>query len=677
MAFMSFSASISFWSSPMHMTSQVDCKRVVKWDAISRNRAGNWAYDSSGNAELTVGFQQRVTHRTLSQYHHRIGQNMKQKAPSWDVARTRAKLQELSVPDVIGFYRSIEITEVLRVQGKTFTNILTLAVAEPLEAPVEVDWQKIFLNEKRQRLAGTDWYVGIAQYRLSLDVFLEKLANFEASGRWSLSPVEVETGTLAAVAPQYVGADGQFRNPWNGVLKNNFFEGSHVMELFDTSKGQLKFLLDDSRRLTGLAEIVGQYIPIKLDGMSDRLGNIIIQMPVTVLSSEVRGSPEGDHCIAVEWHPDVAPRSLKVSAEIWEDSTFVGYDSATISTGQAKLRLNSPRGGARSQIWDEDKSVLLSADPPVHFITSINMSMSIAGATAAAQREFFLTDSSGTQFSESLRLISPSVPDRFIGSSPEKPREPWVSLRVFSESVSNLIARKEFVQYGRTGTPVRKATEQKSDNDDSTGVDRTAVPDVSAKGMSAKDQARMAALGDLHWLMKEHGEEGVWLWDPFLDAEAVLRTLFFCPHFGVPLRALTAGKAPPSESQRPECKDELSKAAQRQQARERAVRERREQVERLETAKGNCHGLQLEFRIREGSAGWGFHDRFIIFPRAQGGALAWSLGTSINSFGDEHHILQKVQHGEAIAQAFLDLWGKLEKQKYLIWKTPTDGESAQ
>lgn len=594
------------------------------------------------------------------------------------MAKTWAKLQELSVPGVIGFYRSIEVTEVLRIQGKTFTNILTLAVAEPLEAPLEVDWQKIFLNEKRQKLAGTDWYVGIAQYRLSLDVFLEKLANFEASGRWSPSPVEIETGTLAAVAPQYVGSDGQFRNPWNGVLKNNFFEGSHVMEFFDTNKGQLKFLLDDSRRLTGLSEIVGQYVPIKLDGMSDRLGNIIIQMPVTVLSSEVRGSPEGDHCIAIEWHPDVEPRSLKVSAEIWEDSTFVGYDSATISTGQAKLRLNSPGGGARSQIWDEDKRVLLSADPPVRFITSINMSMSIIGTTAAAvQREFFLTDSSGTQFSKSLKLISPSVPDRFIGSSPEKPREPWVSQRVFSESLSNLIARKEFVQYGRTGTTARKATEQMPDNDDSTGVDRIAGPGVSAEGMSAKDQARMAALGDLHWLMKEHGEEGIWLWDPFLDAEAVLRTLFFCPHSGVPLRALTAGKSPPSESQKLECKDESSKAAQRKQARERAARERREQIERLETAKGNCHGLNLEFRIREGSAGWGFHDRFIIFPRDQGGALAWSLGTSINSFGDEHHILQKVQHGEAIAQAFLDLWGKLEKQKYLIWKTPNDGGRAQ
>lgn len=590
---------------------------------------------------------------------------MNQKTPVWDVARTRGKLQELSVPGVIGFYRSVEITEVLRVQGNTFTNILTLAVAEPIEAPAEIDWREVFLNEERHKLAGTDWYVGIAQYRLSLEAFSEKLAEFDASDRWAPSPAEVKTGMLVAVPPQYVGSDGQYHNPWNGVLKNNFFEGSHVMELFDTSKDQLRFLLEDSRRLTGLAAIVGKYLPIKLDGMSDRLGNVIIQMPVTVLSSEVRGSAEGDHCIAVEWHPDVPPRNLRVSAEIWEDSTFVGYDSASISTGQARLRLNSPGGGARSQIWDEEKRVLLSAEPPVAFLTTINMSMSIVDASHASQRasrEFLLTDSTGIQFPQSFRLIGPSVPGQVIGSSPEAPREPWVAQRIFSESVSNLKARKEFVQYGLDACAERRGD---------TGQN------LRAGGMSAKDQERMAALEDLHWLMRKHGTEGVWLWDPYLDAEAVLRTLFFCPHPGVPLRALTAGKTPPPLLQKPKTIDGLSDADRRRIAREKAAREKREQGERLEAAKGNCHDLQLEFRIREGSAGWGFHDRFIIFPRVQGGALAWSLGTSINSFGDEHHILQKVQHGEAIAQAFLDLWGKLEKKQYLIWKTPVSGEVEQ
>uniref|UniRef100_UPI001FC8859C VPA1262 family N-terminal domain-containing protein n=1 Tax=Burkholderia gladioli TaxID=28095 RepID=UPI001FC8859C len=97
---------------------------------------------------------------------------------------------------------------------------------------------------------------------------------------------------------------------------------------------------------------------------------------------------------------------------------------------------------------------------------------------------------------------------------------------------------------------------------------------------------------------------------------------------------------------------------------------RLEQREMLERSKGNCQGLTLEFRVREGGAGWPFHDRFLIFPAAPGGAMAWSLGTSINSVGQQHHILQKVPDGELIREAFLDLWNLLADSKYLVWKTP-------
>lgn len=604
---------------------------------------------------------------------------MHKKTIVWDVARTLAKLRELVQPGVIGFYRSVEVTEVLGVQGSTLTNILTHAVAEPLDAPSEIDWKSVLLNGKeRHRVPGTEWNVGIAQYRLSLEVFLEKLAEFGETGQWKPAPIEVRTGTLAAVPPQFVPADGRDHHPWNGVLKNNFFEGSHVLELFDTTKHHLQFLLDDSRRLTTLAKIVGKYLPIEVDGMSDRLGNVIIQLPVTVMSTEVRGSPEGDHSVAVAWHPDVPPRNVRIAAEIWQDSTVTSFDSAVISTGEAKLQLNSPGGGARTNVWDEEKRILLSATPPVNFFTSMSLSMSVDHhGNEPLNREFLLTDSAGKQNIQSLRLIKPVEPGRLIGSSPESPREPWVSQRVFSESVTSLKARKEFVQYGIDEAKHEEAVDQQVAKANGINDEDAEGEETSPDTMSRKYARRKAALEDLQWLMQKHGGEGVWLWDPFLSAEDVLRTLFFCPHSSVPLRALTAGKAPPGRIQKLEAGGGVSARELQRLARARAEKQKSEQADQLEAAKGNCHGLQLEFRIREGGAGWGFHDRFIIFPRAQGSALAWSLGTSINSFGDEHHILQKVSHGEPIAQAFQDLWGQLEGERHLIWKTSTNGGQEQ
>ena len=277
-------------------------------------------------------------------------------------------------------------------------------------------------------------------------------------------------------------------------------------------------------------------------------------------------------------------------------------------------------------------------------------------------REFLLTDTTGKQVKQSLVLKKPVKPGQLIGSIPEAPRAPWVSERVFSESVSSLKERKEFVQYGlnESKQQVTKGTDIENEG-------------TTSDTMSRKYAKQKEALEDLRWLMETHGGEGVWLWDPFLDAEDILHTLFFCPHHGVQLRALTAGKKPPSTMKKLDTETRVSERERQQLARERAEQNKHEQAGQLEATKGNCHGLQLEFRIREGGAGWGFHDRFIIFPRAQGRALAWSLGTSINSFGKEHHILQKVAHGEPIAQAFKDLWEQLEGTRYLIWKTPKNG----
>jgi hypothetical protein len=80
--------------------------------------------------------------------------------------------------------------------------------------------------------------------------------------------------------------------------------------------------------------------------------------------------------------------------------------------------------------------------------------------------------------------------------------------------------------------------------------------------------------------------------------------------------------------------------------------------------------LKLEFRTRTGDVGWAFHDRFLIFPITGRAALAWSLGTSVNSLGKQHHILQQAGDGQRIMDAFLDLWNELDGADYQIWKKP-------
>jgi len=91
----------------------------------------------------------------------------------------------------------------------------------------------------------------------------------------------------------------------------------------------------------------------------------------------------------------------------------------------------------------------------------------------------------------------------------------------------------------------------------------------------------------------------------------------------------------------------------------------------FQEAESNLEGLRLEFRRKYGQYGSSFHDRFLIFPRTlHRETLVWSLGTSINGVGKEHHILQLVDNGQAIMDAFLELWNKLTEPEHLVWRVP-------
>jgi hypothetical protein len=574
---------------------------------------------------------------------------------AWGMKNMVQELQRLTAHGVIGLYRSFEITEILGfLQGQPRSqppvNFLSLAVAEPIDSPAGEIPEMPFLNQNRLVLPGTQWNIGVARYRVSLQALVDAVNRFSQTGEWKIGKSPLRVGTLAPVAPQFVAANSYQEHPWNGVLKNNFWEGAHVLELFDTSKPHVRFLLDESRTLTTLAEVIRPYVAIGIDGLSDRLGNVLVQLPVTVIATGVRSSPTGDPTVTVAWHPLVPPRPIRVSSEIYEDATIEAFDSIAVVSGAALLKLHSPGGGARTHIWDDQYRVLLGATPVSNFVTSVALSMhAVRAGQEPAARQFLLPGAGGSMEPQSIVLRRVERP-HIIGSTPQRPREPWRSTRIFAESLSALQGRKEFVQYGQV-----------------TGTGRT------------------EAFDDIRWLIKEHGDLGAWLWDPFLNADDVLRTLFFCPHAGAELKALTSGAQAPIDSEggdkgllpRPRKEGGGALWTVRFSKFWRKLRSRKapeqtwedKQAARLDIAKGNCEGLDLEFRIRKGRAGWSFHDRFIIFPKKEGPAIAWSLGTSVNSLGRQHHILQKVSNGELIANAFLDLWDKLDAPEYLVWKT--------
>ncbi len=603
----------------------------------------------------------------------------------WTIDQLIQEQKRLLTPGIIGFFESFEVTEIVGFhKDGTATNFFSLIVAEhglPPEGPVS----PACLTQNRIELKGSEYKFGVFRFRVSIQSLIATLEIFAKTGQWKAGPKPLKVGKLEAVIPQFVHADSNDPHPWNSVLKNNFYEGSHVLELFDTTKEAARFLLSDSRLLTELSQRVRSVVLMDIDGLSDRLGNIVIQLPVTVISTGVRGSPIGDQNIRVAWHERATPRPLRVSCEIYDDSTVDAFDSKTVATPPGKpedstFKLRSPGGGARTHIWDDENKVLLSVSPVQTFLLSVGISMRVSSIDDPGEpkREFSVPVKNEAPRQEEVELKQVDKP-YFVGSTPDRPREPWRTERIFKLSSRQLQERKEFVQYGQ---------------------------------FTERDQKN--ALADIHWLLERHGALGAWLWDPFLSAEDVLRTLFFSPHRNSDLRALSNGNTfeSPADADvdngdgqssallhkkisllrksisrknlaqhkahdccaRVGARKEYRFMQQRRQssvpapAVDASIAWRNKQREVLDTHCGNRMGLKLEFRLRRKGAGWKFHDRFLIFPQADGHALAWSLGTSVNSLGTSHHILQKVSNGELVQNAFLSLWDQLDLEDYKVWK---------
>jgi len=272
----------------------------------------------------------------------------------------------------------------------------------------------------------------------------------------------------------------------------------------------------------------------------------------------------------------------------------------------------------RQLIWDEQNGLILAAQAPVAYIRQLSAAIHVGDP----EPRVFSVDGTDEPIRVYLRH-SPHVTN--LGDANHYPHREWVRRRMYEAEISRLTQERRFVQY---------------------------------KPQPGQDGENSKALDDVRFLINRYGARGVWLWDPYLTSTDILSTLFYCQHSGADLRAITAAE----EIADNPCRD--SSLGDRISLFISA------QKTALDDARSNYRGLQLEFRVRRGNAGWKFHDRFLIFPDVdeQRQTLAWSLGTSVNSLGKQHHILQRVDNGRLIMDAFLDLWNQLDQPEHLIWR---------
>jgi hypothetical protein len=177
---------------------------------------------------------------------------------NWDSQRSRQEISRLLTPGILGHYTNFEATEVFAAKGKGGVpfNVFFIFVAEELAADA-AEKPHLLNHERRIKVKSLpDWNFGINRYVSPIAELVPLLDTLCDAKEWRGSGRPLHAGDLISAPPQFVPPDFSTPVPWNRVLKNNFWNGSHVLEWADAEKAALRPLFDDPRRLQELSEAV-------------------------------------------------------------------------------------------------------------------------------------------------------------------------------------------------------------------------------------------------------------------------------------------------------------------------------------------------------------------------------------------------------------------------------------
>ncbi|PCI43018.1 MAG: hypothetical protein COB41_08170 [Proteobacteria bacterium] len=490
----------------------------------------------------------------------------------------------------VGFYNKCEVIQVFGFNNdkrKVF-NIFTLVIFEDTK---QENTDEI-LTEKLQSfptIKGIKW--GVKRFVIGLEKAKALFEQFQDEQTFKITD-KIEVGTFEFIQPQYVQPSDTFIQPQiNNILKNNFHCGSYLIEGFDTSKKDVRFLLDAPIILDKFSEQLSEIIPIHIGTVSDRLGSVIFQFPINILKIETLtvGQDQGLQ-FEICYHPKLQDKpNLQAIIQNSFDDTLLAHAVQDITQGST-VPINTS-DLVKLKIINKNNNVVLFKQS---LVTVKNIS--VCTNIMSPQDRFFMLGNTKQRVSVSQQNIGTNIGEQ------KQIYDDWVRTRIYQYELATLEESLSFIQY---------------------------------KGLPYE---REKALNDIRTLINKHNQNGVYLWDPYLNAEDIKNTLYFSNNTQ-PLKAITNIES-----------SDISSA-----------------VNEFDSDEKDYLFLNLEVRRKFKNHGSPFHDRFLIFPLER--PKVWSLGISVNSLGKSHHILQEVKHAQHILNAFNTMWDDLNHEECLVWKS--------
>lgn len=436
----------------------------------------------------------------------------------------------------------------------------------------------------------------------------EQLCINRSSGETNLGEGKLQIGTLEGVPKTFVQQNSTKKIPLNKILKNNFRNGCYILEFFDVDKSVSSSLTaDEFRKLT---DTIYNTIPIDLFTISDRIGNFVFQFPslnVNVSYHTDESEQTLTYQVSME-HAGESQEQFLLLSECTMDNTIIGSGSTIFSKEGTEITFDMGDASriCKTTVIDLQRQLILS-QKETSFIRQSSVILKL-NPQYGKQRLIYDTDGNV------MAAIDTNTSQKMRIDAPMlRRRDDFIQHRQYNQRVDDLYQNAGFRRYG----------------------------------IQAESQT---ALQDVITLMKRVAIGSVYLWDPYLTAEDLLHTWYFTTSMNATLHAITSS--------------EIARKSNLQ------VQDWITQQRKTMNQSSNHHGIHAELRCQWGNHGYPFHDRFLmLLPTGnQQHNVCWSIGTSINSLGKKHHIIQSVEHPQLIIDTFEALWNDLNNEECLVWK---------
>lgn len=506
----------------------------------------------------------------------------------------------------IAFYKGCEVTQIFLKdkESEQVINYFSLFVFDEVET---VYSESNYLLPKLKTI-DKKYSLGILRKRISIEKSKQIFKEIQ-SGKLDFDGSCNISNNFILLPKTYVPTSYGEPIFLNSILKPNYWGDNYIIEFFDESKNFFSSDKKSRTKIDTINNIIKENRKIKIDlsKVFDRIGNIIFQFPITVLKTQINSERDSISIrFRAQYHPLVSnPKNLHIEMVSMYDDVITGFNTVNSDSFVPDEILKvGDDNNLTTVVFDSN---LILHNSKVNFLRGVNIEGRI-----------------GMQYSE------PRTMNLKNGEN--------VSIDLFSKHNMGSVFTHNNDYFDRI-------LKRKRNNE---------VLSKSGDYKVLKKNQKQEALEYIREKIKNStiGLKEICLWDPYLTAFDIMETLYF-EDTGIPFRCISSYQTV-----------KKIKNSEEKMSFEKFCKEQKECFEN----NSNNLRVKLKFLVQHDSYGWKFHDRFLILVPIDSTTQpdVYSLGTSINNIGNDHHIIQKVTNSSEILNNFEELWKLLDNGECLV-----------